>query len=222
MLLALFAVKSLSVLIYCGFLYAACGILFPLPIAILLSIAGCAIISSIPYWLGKRLGSQAAQRISRRYSKAAYLHDLRSGNDFFFCLNCPTAWNSPRRCGQRIYGCRQCEIPELSASMLTGFFADLYSFPHYGDEHFGYEFLAISYFGRHQIGLCACFLHCFSYLPQKAPCHDRVIVDPQRQRSVADSSNLIPSSGSARRWRSASVRSLRTRNRDRGERCGKL
>lgn len=139
-----------------------------------------------------------------------------------FCLNCPTAWNSPRRCGQRIYGCRQCEIPELSASMLTGFFADLYSFPHYGDEHFGYEFLAISYFGRHQIGLCACFLHCFSYLPQKAPCHDRVIVDPQRQRSVADSSNLIPSSGSARRWRSASVRSLRTRNRDRGERCGKL
>lgn len=86
MLLALFAVKSLSVLIYCGFLYAACGILFPLPIAILLSIAGCAIMSSIPYWLGKRLGSQAAQHISRRYSKAAYLHDLRSGNDFFFVL----------------------------------------------------------------------------------------------------------------------------------------
>ena len=86
MLLALFAVKSLRVLIYCGFLYAACGILFPLPIAILLSIAGCAIMSSIPYWLGKRLGSQAAQHISRRYSKAAYLHDLRSGNDFFFVL----------------------------------------------------------------------------------------------------------------------------------------
>lgn len=81
-LLALFAVKSLSIFLFCGVLYAASGILFPLPIAILLSIAGSAIMSSIPYWLG----SQAAQLILARYPKAAYLHDLRSGNDFFFVL----------------------------------------------------------------------------------------------------------------------------------------
>ena len=85
-LLVLFAVKSLSIFLYCGFLYAASGILFPLPIAILLSIAGSTIMSSIPYWLGKKLGSQAAQHILARYPKAAYLHDLRSGNDFFFVL----------------------------------------------------------------------------------------------------------------------------------------
>lgn len=85
-LLALFAVKSLSIFLFCGVLYAASGILFPLPIAILLSIAGSAVMSSIPYWLGKKLGSQAAQHILARYPKAAYLHDLRSGNDFFFVL----------------------------------------------------------------------------------------------------------------------------------------
>lgn len=83
-LLALFAVKSLSIFLYCGFLYAASGILFPLPIAILLNITGSAIMSSIPYWLGKKLGGQAAHHILTRYPKAAYLHDLRSGNDFFF------------------------------------------------------------------------------------------------------------------------------------------
>lgn len=83
-LLALFAIKSLSIFLYCGFLFAASGILFPLPVAILLSIAGSTIMSSIPYWLGKKLGSQAVQHILTRYPKAAYLHDLRSRNDFFF------------------------------------------------------------------------------------------------------------------------------------------
>ena len=49
-------------------------------------LADSAVMSSIPYWLGKKLGSQAAQHILARYPKAAYLHDLRSGNDFFFVL----------------------------------------------------------------------------------------------------------------------------------------
>jgi len=41
---------------------------------------------SISYWLGKKLGSRAVQYIRERYPKAATLHELRSGSDFFFVL----------------------------------------------------------------------------------------------------------------------------------------
>lgn len=85
-LLALFAVKSLSIFLYSGFLYVASGILFSLPVAIALNIAGTAVMVSIPYWLGKKLGSRAVQYILNRYPKAFVLHELRSGSDFFFVL----------------------------------------------------------------------------------------------------------------------------------------
>ena len=86
MLCALFAVKSLSIFLYSGLLYAASGILFPLPVAIAVNIAGTAVMVSIPYWLGKKLGSQAVQYILHRFPKSAMLHDLRGGSDFFFVL----------------------------------------------------------------------------------------------------------------------------------------
>lgn len=85
-LLALFAVKSLSIFLYSGFLYVASGILFSLPVAIALNIAGTAVMVSIPYWLSKKLGSRAVQYILNRYPKASVLHELRSGSDFFFVL----------------------------------------------------------------------------------------------------------------------------------------
>jgi len=85
-LLALFALKSLSIFLYSGLLYAASGILFPLPAAIAVNIVGTAVMVSIPYWLGKRLGNRTVQYILKRYPKAAFLHDLRSNNDFFFVL----------------------------------------------------------------------------------------------------------------------------------------
>ena len=87
MLWALFAVKSLSIFLYSGLLYAASGILFPLPVAIAVNIAGTAVMVSIPYWLGKKLGSQAVQYILHRFAKSAMLHDLRGGSDFFFVLS---------------------------------------------------------------------------------------------------------------------------------------
>lgn len=82
----LFAVKSLSIFLYSGLLYAASGILFPLPVAIAVNIAGTAVMVSIPYWLGKKLGRQAVQYILHRWPKSAMLHDLRGGSDFFFVL----------------------------------------------------------------------------------------------------------------------------------------
>lgn len=86
LLLALFAVKSLSVFLYSGFLFAASGILFPLPAAIAVNLAGAAVMVSLPYWLGKSLGTQAVQYILRRWPRAAMLHALHKDSNFFFVL----------------------------------------------------------------------------------------------------------------------------------------
>lgn len=82
----LFAVKSLSIFLYSGLLYAASDVLFPLPAAIAVNVVGTAVMVSIPYWLGKKLGSQAVQYILHRWPKSVMLRDLRSGSDFFFVL----------------------------------------------------------------------------------------------------------------------------------------
>lgn len=85
-LVALFAVKSLSVFLYSGFLYIAAGVLFPLPAAIAVNLVGTAVMVTLPYLLGRKLGTQAVAYILNRWPKAAALRDLRSGSDFFFVL----------------------------------------------------------------------------------------------------------------------------------------
>ncbi len=87
LLLMLFAVKSMSIFLYSGLLYVASGILFPLPVAISVNIAGTAIMVSLPYWLGKKLGSHAVEYILEHWPKSVMLHHLRSSSgDFFFVL----------------------------------------------------------------------------------------------------------------------------------------
>ena len=83
-MLALFALKSLSIVIYSGLLYAANGILFPLPVAIILNLVGTVIMVSLPYRIGKKTGASAVDEIREKYPKAEALHDLRAQNDFFF------------------------------------------------------------------------------------------------------------------------------------------
>lgn len=85
-LLALFALKSLTVVLYSGLLYAASGLLFPLPAAIPLNLCGTLIMASVPYWLGRRAGAESAVRIREKYPKLRFVERLRSGNDFAFAL----------------------------------------------------------------------------------------------------------------------------------------
>lgn len=83
-MLALFALKSLSIVIYSGLLYAANGILFPLLAAIVLNLIGTVIMLSLPYWIGRRNGASAVDEIRKKYPKAEVIHDLRAKNDFLF------------------------------------------------------------------------------------------------------------------------------------------
>ncbi len=85
-MMMLFALKSVSMVLYCGILYAANGILFPLPIAIVLNITGTAVMVTIPYLIGKIAGAASVNKITGKYPKAAKLRELRKQNDFLFVL----------------------------------------------------------------------------------------------------------------------------------------
>ena len=82
-LLLLFALKSLSVFIYCGILFIASGIIFPLPAAILVNLLGTAVMVSLPYWLGRQVGGELIDSIIRKYPKTAFLRQLQMENELF-------------------------------------------------------------------------------------------------------------------------------------------
>lgn len=83
-MLLLFALKSLSVFIFSGILFAANGILFPLPQAIALNVLGAAVMVSLPYWLGRRMGGDVAGRLARRCPKLEMLRQARARHEFVF------------------------------------------------------------------------------------------------------------------------------------------
>ena len=81
-MMLLFALKSMSVFIFSNILFAANGILFPLPEAIGLNILGAGIMISLPYWLGRQLGQGAVDRLVRKYPKIEALRDIRTQHEF--------------------------------------------------------------------------------------------------------------------------------------------
>lgn len=83
-MLGLFALKSVSIVIFSGILYAVNGILFPLPLMVLMDLLGTAVMVTVPYIIGKKLGAQAVGRITEKYPKAEQIRRLREQNDFFF------------------------------------------------------------------------------------------------------------------------------------------
>lgn len=81
-MMLLFALKSLSIFIFSGILFAANGILFPLPLAIGLNLLGAGIMVSLPYWLGKKVGADMIDRITGKYPKAEALRELQTDHEF--------------------------------------------------------------------------------------------------------------------------------------------
>ena len=85
-LLAFFALKSLTVVFPLSILYFASGILFHSVAAALISTAGLAITITIPYWIGKYSGKQAVQEICQKYPKAEMVAKYQETNTFFACF----------------------------------------------------------------------------------------------------------------------------------------
>lgn len=81
-ILLLFALKSVSVVIYGGILYAASGILFPLPAAIAVNLVGSVIMTTIPFLIGKRSGVKILDRLVQKNSKLEILRSVPKQNEW--------------------------------------------------------------------------------------------------------------------------------------------
>lgn len=91
-LMLLFALKSLTVVFYSGILYAAAGILFPLPVAIAVNICGTLVMALLSYYLGMGLGAEHADHLREKYPKLHSIERIRNRNRFAFvvilrCIN---------------------------------------------------------------------------------------------------------------------------------------
>ena len=118
-MLLLFALKSLSIVVYCGILYTADGILFSLPSAILLNILGTAVMISLPYVIGRKSGKKAADSILIRFPKASWIRDFQKKNDFALVLIARLIGFLP--CDMISLYCGACGIPYgkyLTAGMI--------------------------------------------------------------------------------------------------------
>ena len=75
-MLGLFLLKSITFVIYGNILYAASGILFSLPAAVFLNIAGSAIMASVPYFMGRKAGAVFLNTLTLKHPKLSVLKDI--------------------------------------------------------------------------------------------------------------------------------------------------
>ena len=85
-MLALFTLKGSTVFMNGNVLYAACGVMFSLPVAVTVNMAGTAIMTTIPFCIGRKGGSRAMEKLTLRYKKLRLLRDAPKQNEFFFTL----------------------------------------------------------------------------------------------------------------------------------------
>ena len=81
-MLLLFAVKGIAVFIYGSILYAASGILFSLPVAIIVNTIGTIIMTTIPFYIGKKAGRKMIDSLLKKNKKLELLRDTQNKNEF--------------------------------------------------------------------------------------------------------------------------------------------
>ncbi len=91
---ALFLLKSVDFFLHSGVLYTISGILYPLPAALALNTLGNVIMSVIPYFIGKNLGTEVLEHIVERYPRFRKIRRDKAGSTFLFtfllrCLGLP-------------------------------------------------------------------------------------------------------------------------------------
>lgn len=83
-MLALFALKGVTVIVYGGILYAASGILFSLPAAICVNLVGTALMTSVPFFIGKRAGAELLDQLVQKNKRLELLRDAPKQNGLLF------------------------------------------------------------------------------------------------------------------------------------------
>ena len=83
-ILVLYAVKSVSVFIPLIVLNVAAGIAFKPAYALAVNAAGCIVVLTIPYLIGKMSGSDFADKLCKKHKKLSSLAEYQNTNAFWF------------------------------------------------------------------------------------------------------------------------------------------
>lgn len=85
-ILVLYAVKSLSVFFPVIVLQVAVGMIFPTWHALFVNFLGMAVVLTIPFRIGRRIGTDHAAKIAARYPKFSTILKRKPDNSFFLCF----------------------------------------------------------------------------------------------------------------------------------------
>ena len=85
-MLALFTLKGCTVFVNGNILYAACGVLFPLPAAIAVNAVGTVIMTTIPFFIGRKSGTAAMAALTQKYKKLEMVRNAPRHNELLFTL----------------------------------------------------------------------------------------------------------------------------------------
>ena len=85
-LLLLYGLKSLSLTLPILLLDTVCGVLFPLPVAILVATLGTAITLTIPYFIGRGAGPDMTEKLQQKHPRLRELREIRSRNELFLAF----------------------------------------------------------------------------------------------------------------------------------------
>ena len=170
-MLLLFALKSLSIIIYSGILYTVNGILFSLPVAIMLNLLGTVIMLSIPYYVGKMTGASAAESIREKYPKAKAIYELRTKNDFFFSYVIRIV-RIPSDIASLYMGAIKVDYPKYLTGSLLGMLPHIITYPIMGMSVSNIRSPAFI------LSFCADRLYCSD--------HDSICRIPQKEENVKE------------------------------------
>lgn len=85
-LLLLYGLKSLSLTLPILLLDSVCGVLFPLPVAVLVATLGTAITLTIPYFIGRGAGPDMTEKLQQKHPRLRELREMRSRNELFLAF----------------------------------------------------------------------------------------------------------------------------------------
>ena len=83
-LMGMYAFKSMAVIFPIVVLFITDGVLFPTPVALIVSIVGCMVSASLPYWAGRLSGSDVVEGLTERYPKVKQMMHIQQDNKVFF------------------------------------------------------------------------------------------------------------------------------------------
>ena len=133
-MMGFFALKSVSVFIYFGILFAASGIIFPLSIAIPVNLVGTVVMVTIPFYVGRFFGSDMVNYLFEKYPKVAKLHERRKKNDFLFTILFRLTGAMPSDVLGFYMGASGSNFPAYLIASVLGFSVSSVTFPLMGDK----------------------------------------------------------------------------------------